>query len=43
MGLMEGRERVRAVDYFRGLLSEAVKKAFSFRGIESRIIRRHPR
>ena len=31
------------VDYVRGLLREADKKEFSFRGIESKIIRRHPR
>ena len=41
MGLAEGRER--AIDYFRGLLRETDKKEFSFRGIESKIIRRHPR
>ena len=38
-----GREGERGVDYFRGLLKEIGKKEFSFRGIESRIIRRHPR
>ena len=41
MGLVVGRER--GVDYFRGLLRETDKKEFSFRGIESKIIRRHPR
>ena len=41
MGLMVGRER--EVDYFRGLLRETDKKKFSFRGIESKIVRRHPR
>ena len=41
MGLVEGRER--GVDYFRGLVKETDKKEFSFRGIESKIIRRHPR
>ena len=41
MGLVEGRERW--VDYFRGLLRETDKKEFSFRGIESKIVRRHPR
>ena len=35
-----GRE---GVDYFRGLLKETDKKEFSFRGIESKISRRHPR
>ena len=42
MGLVEGRERER-VDYCRGLLRETDKKKFSFRGIESKIVRRHPR
>ena len=37
------REGERGVDYFRGLLRETDKKEFSFRGIESGIIRRHPR
>ena len=41
MGLEVGRER--GVDYFRGLLREINKKKFSFRGIESKIVRRHPR
>ena len=41
MGLVEGRKR--GVDYFRGFLTETGKKEFSFRGIESRIVRRHPR
>ena len=30
-----GREEERGVDYFRGLLRDADKKEFSFRGIES--------
>ena len=38
-----GRKRERGVDYFRGLLRETDKKEFSFRGIESEIVRRHPR
>ena len=38
-----GREGERGVDYFRGLLRETDKKEFSFRGIESEIVRRHPR
>ena len=37
---MEGE---RGVDYFRGLLKETDKKEFSFRGIESKIVGRHPR
>ena len=41
MGLVEGRER--GFDYFRGLLREIDKKEFSVRGIESKIVRRHPR
>ena len=41
MGLMVRRER--GVDYFRGLLRETDKKEFSFRGIESKIVRIHPR
>ena len=41
IGLVEERER--EVDYFRGLLRETDKKEFSFRGIESKIVRRHPR
>ena len=43
MGLVVGRETERGVDYFRGLLRETDKKEFSFRGIESKIVRRHPR
>ena len=43
MGLVEGRERERGVDYFKGLLRKNDKKEISFRGIESKIIRRHPR
>ena len=38
-----GREGERGVDYSRGLLRETDKKEFSFRGIESKLIRRHPR
>ena len=38
-----GREGERRVDYLRGLLRETDKKEFSFKGIESKIIRRHPR
>ena len=38
-----GREGERGVDYFTGLLREIYKKEFSFRGIESEIVRRHPR
>ena len=41
MGLVEGRQR--EVDYFRGLLRKPDKKEFSFRGIESKIIRSHSR
>ena len=37
------REGERGVNYFRGLLRETDKKEFSFRGIESEIVRRHPR
>ena len=37
------RERERGVDYFRDLLREIDKKEFRFRGIESKIVRRHPR
>ena len=40
---LDGREGERGVDYFRGLLRETDKKKFSFRGIVSKIIRRHPR
>ena len=36
-------EGERGVDYFTGLLRETDKEKFSFRGIESKIIRRHPR
>ena len=43
MGLVVGREGERGVDYVRGLLMETDKKEFSFRGIDSRIVRRHPR
>ena len=38
-----GREGDSGVDYFRSLLRETDKKEFSFRGIESKLIRRHPR
>ena len=38
-----GREGERGVDYFRGLLRKTDKKEFNFRGIESKIVRRHPR
>ena len=41
MGLVVGRER--GFDYFTSLLRETDKKEFSFRGIESEIVRRHPR
>ena len=33
----------RGVDYFRSLLRETDEKEFGFRGIDSKIIRRHPR
>ena len=36
-----GRVGERGVDYFRDLLSETDKKEFSFRGIDSKIVRRH--
>ena len=42
MGLVLGREKD-GVDYFRGLLRETYWKEFNFRGIESKIVRRHPR
>ena len=35
--------RRKGIDYFRGLLREIDKNEFSFRGIESKIVRRHPR
>ena len=38
-----GRERERGVNYFRGLPRESDKKELSFRGIESKIVKRHPR
>ena len=41
MGMVVGRER--EVDYFTCLLRETDKKEFSFKGIESEIVRRHPR
>ena len=45
LGIMSlvGRKGERLVDYFRGLQSETDKKEFSFRGIESKIVRGHPR
>ena len=42
LGIM-GMVGERGVDYFTGLLRETDKKEFSFRGIESKIVRRHPR
>ena len=36
-----GREGERGVDYFTGLLRETDKKEFSFRELESKIVRRH--
>ena len=33
----------RGVDYLRGLLRETDENEFGFRGIESKIARRHPR
>ena len=36
-------ERERGFDYFRDLLRVTHKKEFSFRWIESEIVRRHPR
>ena len=42
MCLVVGRER-EGLTIFRGLLQETDKKEFSFRGIESKIVRRHPR
>ena len=38
-----GREEERGVDYFGGLVRQTDKKEFSFRGIESKVVRRHPR
>ena len=38
-----GREGERGVGYSRGLFRDTDKKEFSFRGIESKIIRRHPK
>ena len=38
-----GRKGERGVDYFRGLLRETDKKEFSFRGIESKIVRKNSR
>ena len=43
MGMVVGRERERGVDYFRDLLRGTDKKELCFRGIESEIVRRHPR
>ena len=37
------REGETGVGYFRGLLRETDKNEFSFRGIENKIVRRHPR
>ena len=42
MGLVVGRER-EGLAFFGGLLRETDKKEFSFRGIESKIVRRHAR
>ena len=41
-GLVVGRE-TEGLRGFRGLLRETDKKEFSFTGIESKIVRRHPR
>ena len=38
-----GREGESEVVYFGGFLRETDKKEFSFRRIESKIVRRHPR
>ena len=38
-----GMEGERGFDYFRGLLREIDKKEFNFSGIDSKMIRRHPR
>ena len=43
MSLFGGREGEGAVDYFACLLRETDKKEFSFREIESEIVRRQPR
>ena len=44
LGIMSGgRQGERGVDYFTGLLRKTDKKKFSFRGIESEIVRRYPR
>ena len=43
LGIMGGRERETGVDYLTGLLRETDKKEFSFREIESELVRRHPR
>ena len=40
---LSGRKGWRGIDYFRGLLRETDEKKFSFRGTESKIIRRLPR
>ena len=39
---LSGREGERGVDYFRYLLRE-IDEEFGFRGIEGKIVRRHPR
>ena len=38
-----GIEGERGVEYFRGLPRKTGKNEFSFRRIESKIVRRHPR
>ena len=40
---LDGRVGERGVDYFTGLLRETDKKEFSCRGIDSKVIRRHPK
>ena len=42
MGLVVGRER-EGLTILQGLLRETYKNEFSFRGIESEIVRRHSR
>ena len=41
IGLVIGKER--EIDYFKALLWVIDEKECSFRGIESKMIRRHPR
>ena len=41
VGWVGGRER--GVDYFRRLLRVTDEKEFSFRGIKSTIVRKHPK